>query len=145
MSNAFSLQVAADVHKLAAIRQFVEESARGLGVEPSAIYDLVLAVNEMATNIVVHGYGGRQGAIELQLRRVGDAIEACLRDQAPLFDPTRAPAPNLTLPLQKRPLGGVGIHVTRQLMDAMHYRVSPQGGNELTLVKRGIVASSSKE
>ena len=55
----------------------------------SEIYDLILAVNEVATNIVVHGYRGQPGAIEIELRRQGDAIEIRLRDQAPLFDPTR--------------------------------------------------------
>jgi serine/threonine-protein kinase RsbW len=145
MSSVFSLRIAADVHKLAAIRQFVEEKARALDAEPSAISDLVLAVNEMATNIVVHGYRGRPGTIDLELRQIGDAIEARLRDQAPLFDPTRVPEPDLTLPLDKRSLGGMGIHCTRQLVDTMRYHVTLEGGNELILVKRGTVARSPKE
>ena len=145
MSNVFSLHVAADVAQLATIRAFVEQQAHALNVESSAIYDLILAVNEVATNIVVHGYRSQPGAIEIELRRLGDAIEIRLRDQAPLFDPTCATAPDLTLPLHKRPLGGMGVHVTRQLMDAMRYRVTPEGSNELTLVKRAIVAGSRKE
>ena len=145
MSNVFSLRVAADVAQLATIRAFVEQQARALDVDVSAICDLVLAVNEVATNIVVHGYRSQPGAIEIELRRLGDAIEIRLRDQAPLFDPTRVPTPDLTLPLHKRSLGGMGVHVTRQIMDAMRYRVTPAGGNELTLVKRVIVARSRKE
>ncbi|MEO7913057.1 MAG: ATP-binding protein, partial [Roseiflexaceae bacterium] len=90
------------------------------------------AVNEVATNIVVHGYRGRPGAIEIGLRRQGDSIEIRLRDRAPLFDPTCVPTPDLTLPLHKRPLGGMGVHVTRELMDVMRYRVTPEGGNQLT-------------
>jgi serine/threonine-protein kinase RsbW len=145
MSNVFSLRVAADVAQLATIRAFVEQHSRVLGIDSFEIYDLILAVNEAATNIVVHGYRGRPGAIEIELRQLGDAIEIRLRDQAPLFDPTRVPAPDLTLPLHKRPLGGMGVHVTRELMDVMRYRVTPEGGNELTLVKRAIVAGSRKE
>jgi serine/threonine-protein kinase RsbW len=145
MSNVFSLRVAADVAQLATIRAFVEQHSRALGVDAFDIYDLVLAVNEVATNIVVHGYRGDPGAIEIELRRLGDAIEIRLRDQAPLFDPTRVPAPDLSLPLHKRPLGGMGLHVIRELMDAIRYRVTPEGSNELTLVKRAIVAGSRKE
>jgi serine/threonine-protein kinase RsbW len=145
MSNVVSLCVAADVTQLATIRAFVEQHSRALGVDAFDIYDLILAVNEAATNIVVHGYRGRPGAIEIELRQLGNAIEIRLRDQAPLFDPTRVPAPDLTLPLHKRPLGGMGIHVIRELMDAIRYRVTPEGGNELTLVKRAIVAASRKE
>ena len=145
MSNVVSLRVAADVTQLAAIRAFVEQRAQALGVDASTIYDLVLAVNEVATNIVIHGYRRQPGEIEIELRQQGDAIEIRLRDQARLFDPTRLPMPDLTLPLHKRSLGGMGVYVTRQIMDAMRYRVTPEGGNELTLVKRAIVARSHKE
>ncbi|HEU5098356.1 MAG TPA: ATP-binding protein [Roseiflexaceae bacterium] len=145
MSKVSSIRVAADVEQLATIRAFVEQQAQLLGVDPSASYDLVLAANEMATNIVVHGYRGRPGTIDIELRQFGDAIEIRLRDNAPPFDPTRAPAPDLTLPLHKRPFGGMGIHVTRQMMDDIRHRATTQGGNELTLVKRGIVAPSRKE
>jgi serine/threonine-protein kinase RsbW len=145
MSNVISLRVAADVAQLATIRAFVEQQARALDVDAAAIDDLVLAVNEVATNIVVHGYHSQPGAIEIELRQLGAAIEIRLRDQAPLFDPTRVPTPDLTLSLHTRPLGGMGVHVTRQVVDAMHYRVTPEGGNELTLVKQAIVAQSRKE
>ncbi len=145
MSTRSSLRVQAEVDQLAALRQFVEDRARALGVEQSAVYDLVLAANEIATNIVVHGYRGQPGEIDVELRPVDDAIEICLRDQAPPFDPTGAPTPDLTLPLHRRPRGGCGIHVTRQLMDLMIYRAPPQGGNELTLVKRGIVGQHAQE
>jgi len=143
--NVVSLRVAADVAQLATIRAFVEQQAHALGVDASEIYDLILAVNEVATNIVVHGYRNQPGVIEIELRRQGEAIEIRLRDQAPLFDPTGVPVPDLTLPLHKRPLGEMGVHVTRQIMDAVRYRVTPAGGNELVLVKRVIVARSRKE
>jgi serine/threonine-protein kinase RsbW len=145
MSNGVSLQVAADVAQLATIRAFVEQQSRALGIDAYDIYDLILAVNEAATNIVAHGYRGQPGTIELELRQRDNAIEITLRDQAPLFDPTRVPTPDLTLPLHKRPLGGMGVHVTRELMDDIHYRVTPDGGNQLTLVKRAVVADSRKE
>jgi serine/threonine-protein kinase RsbW len=145
MSNVVSIRVAAEVGQLAAMRAFVEQQASALGVDEAAIYDLVLAVNEIATNIVVHGYRGQPGAIELDLRQLGDAIEIRLRDHAPLFDPTREPVPDLTLPLAKRRLGGMGIYVTRQIMDTMRDQATPEGDNELTLVKRAIVADSRKE
>jgi anti-sigma regulatory factor (Ser/Thr protein kinase) len=145
MTKVFSLHVAADVEQLARIRAFVEQQARALDVDASVIYDLVLAVNEMATNIVVHGYRGRPGTIDIELRQAADAIEIRLRDNAPPFDPTSAPAPDLTLPLHQRPFGGMGIHVTRQMVDTLDYRVAPGGQNELTLVKRDVVARSRKE
>src|SRR5215217_5828376 len=109
MNNVASLHVAADVAQLTAIRAFVEQQAHALGVDASVIYDLVLAVNEVATNIVIHGYRRQPGEIEIELRPQGDAIEIRLRDRARLFDPTRVPAPDLNLPLHKRPFGGMGV------------------------------------
>jgi len=145
MENHFRLHVQADVHELARIRDFVETQASALGVAPDAVYDLVLAANEIATNIVIHGYRGQPGTIEIELRSEGDAIEIVLRDKAALFDPTLAPTPNISVPLEKRPRGGMGIHLTRKLTDAMLHRVSPDGGNEVTLIKRGVIAGDLEE
>jgi serine/threonine-protein kinase RsbW len=145
MENQATLCVQADLNELARIRDFVEIQAGALGVAPDVVYDLVLAANEIATNIVVHGYRGQPGTIEVELRSEGDAVEIVLRDQTPLFDPTLAPTPDTNLPLEKRPRGGMGIHLTRRLTDAMLHRLTRDGGNEVTLIKRGVVAGDLKE
>jgi serine/threonine-protein kinase RsbW len=145
MENHLSLRVQADVHELARIRDFVEIQASALGVAPDAVYDLVLAANEIATNIVIHGYQGQPGTIQIEIQPEGDMLKIVLRDQAPRFDPTLAPTPNTRMPLEKRPRGGMGIHLTRKLTDAMLHRVTPDGGNEVTLIKRGVVAGDLKE
>jgi serine/threonine-protein kinase RsbW len=132
----FSLHLTADLHHLAAIRQFVRDKAGALNVTPDAIDDLVLAVDEAVTNIIVHGYCGGSGALEIDIRREGQAIAVHLRDQAPLFDPTSVPPPDLSLPLDQRPLGKMGLYLVRDTMDDLVYRVTPQGGNELILLKR---------
>jgi serine/threonine-protein kinase RsbW len=59
-----------------------------------------------------------------------------LRDHAPLFDPTSAPMPDLTRPLEEREPGGLGLYLTRQMVDDWQYRVLPDDGNELTLIKQ---------
>ena len=46
------------------------------------------------------------------------------------------PEPDLTLPLERRPLGGMGVHLARTLTDGMRHRILPGGGNEVTLEKR---------
>jgi serine/threonine-protein kinase RsbW len=145
MQNQSTLRVQADVKELATIRDFIETRANALGVDDEAVYDLVLAANEIATNIVVHGYRGQPGTIDLDVRSEGDAVEIVLRDQAPRFDPTLAPTPNIYMPLEKRPRGGMGIHLTRRLTDAMLHRFTPDGGNEVTLIKRGVIAGDLRE
>jgi serine/threonine-protein kinase RsbW len=145
MEKQLTLRTQADVTELARIRDFVESQANALGVAPDAVYDLVLAANEIATNIMVHGYRGQPGTIEIEMRPEGDAIEIVLRDKAPLFDPTLAPTPDIRVPLEKRARGGMGIHLTRGLTDVMFHRITADGGNEVTLIKRGVVAGDLKE
>ena len=131
-----SLRISAELKQLVVIRRFIEETATAFKADPSAILDMLQAVDEAATNIIVHGYRGQPGMIEIEVRREGDSLVVRLRDQATPFDPTAVPPPDLTLPLEKRPLGGMGIYLARQLMDEMTHRVTSQGGNELTLVKK---------
>jgi serine/threonine-protein kinase RsbW len=127
---------AARVDELDAIRNFVIETARALDANPTAIDDMVAAVDEAATNIILHGYAGRPGTIAIEIRRERSALVVFLRDHAPDFDPTTVPPPDLNLPLEQRRLGGLGIHLIRAYIDRITYRTMTQGGNELTLVKK---------
>jgi len=129
------LLVAAQVENLAEIRRFVREEAAALGAGEEEICDLELAVDEAACNIVCHGYEGRGGTIRVGVERNGDRLIVRLYDEAPPFDPTRHPLPNVTLPLEERPLGGLGIFLIRQSVDEIAYRVPPEGGNELSPTK----------
>jgi serine/threonine-protein kinase RsbW len=138
MKTSTSSQIAAELKNLARIRCFVQETALALGADPAVIPNLILAVDEAVSNIIAHGYQGQGGTVEIEVSRDGDALVIRLRDEAAPFDPTSVPPPDLTLPLAQRAAGGLGIHLIRQLMDEMTHRVTLQGGNELTLVKRGI-------
>ena len=117
------------------IRTFVEQSARILNVPEMAIDDVILAVDEAVTNIILHGYAGKDGMIEIQMECQGSALIVRLRDQAPPFDPSNVPGPDLNLGLEHRRPGGLGVYFIRQLMDQIQYRALAQGGNELILVK----------
>jgi len=140
MADEFSLQVAAEVTHLTTIRGFVEKSALTLGGDPAAISHVITAVTEAVTNIIRHGYRSRSGIIEIDVNRDRNTLLVHLRDQAPPFDPTTVPPPDLTVPLEKRPVGGMGVHLMRQLVDKMIYRLTPQGSNELILVKEDFAA-----
>ena len=136
MNTGYSLRLAAELKNLAVIRSFVQESAAVLDVAPAIISDLLLAVDEAATNVITHGYRGQQGTIEIEVKREAVDVVVHVRDNAPPFDPTNVPAPDLTRPLEERSPGGLGIYLIRQYMDEVIYRLMPQGGNELILKKR---------
>lgn len=138
------LEVPADVGQLARVRAFVRSAASALGARPRPIADVVQAVDECITNAIVHGYRGRPGTVGVELEREGLDLVVRLRDSAPPFDPTKLPTPDLSLPLSRRPLGGMGVFLARELTDEMTYRRTAQG-NELTLVKGCIETGEQDE
>lgn len=131
---------AASVRDLNDMREFLERAVITLGGSEDDAGDLVLAVNEAVTNVILHGYGGEPGPVALCVEAAGGDLSVILSDSAPHFDPTRVPPPDINLPLEDRPLGGLGVHMMRQLTDALIYRVTPEGNNELTFLKRGAIA-----
>lgn len=131
-----SLTIEADLSHLATVRQFITEHARRRCADENALYNLVLAVDEAVTNIIVHGYRGQSGLIHILLEEGPDRLVVTLRDEAPPFDPTQVPTPDLNQPLEKRKPGGLGVYLARRLTDQMVYRRLPEGGNELKLIKQ---------
>jgi serine/threonine-protein kinase RsbW len=138
MTKSVHMRISADLSNLAVIRRFVEEAALAENGDPEAIADMTLAVNEAATNVILHGYQGRPGIVDVEVVFHEDALVVCLRDQAAPFDPTRDPQAATLLPLQKPRPGGMGIAMMHHLTDELVYRRSTNGGNELTLVKKGV-------
>jgi serine/threonine-protein kinase RsbW len=100
----------------------------------------VLVVNAV-TNVLLHGYDNQPGSVILCANENGD-LRVILTDTAPLFDPTRVPPPDIFLPLEDRPLGGLGVHMMRQLTDELVYRALDDG-NELVFVKRGALTRTA--
>lgn len=138
METLTSISVSADVKNLAEIRQFVREELISHDLDPIVISDVVLAVDEAVTNIIIHGYRGQLGIIKVILEIEDDRLIVRLRDQAPAYDPLNTPVPDSSVPLVQRPLGGLGVFLIKQLMDDVKHLLSPQGGNELIMVKEGI-------
>lgn len=129
------LELVASPKALATIRRFVEREAIARGASSEAGLDLVQAVDELVTNVIKHGYRGADGVVEVEVGRADDAAVVRIRDRAPRFDPADAPIPDLTLPLARRPLGGMGVHLARELTDEMIHSEPPGWTNELTLRK----------
>jgi serine/threonine-protein kinase RsbW len=95
-----------------------------------------LALEEVVTNAITHGYRGEQGRpIDVEVAVRPGELVACVEDQAPPFDPLQAPEPDVSLPLEQRRPGGVGIHLVRKLMDRLEY-TRTDGRNRLVITKR---------
>lgn len=136
----------ARVENVAAFRNFVEEACRRAGAAESTCFDLKLAVDEACSNLVVHGYAGREpGPIRVSFALDGDEIVITIFDRAPPFEPTNAPVPKLDAPASERRPGGLGWHIIRQIMDRVTYEANAENGNRLTLAKRFVPRQNAEE
>jgi anti-sigma regulatory factor (Ser/Thr protein kinase) len=126
----------ADLTDISHICNFVTETAESLGSDQEAAGEIVVALHEGISNTIIHGYKRKPGIVEIEVKRQGDDLFVYLRDEAPLFDPLTVPTPDISLPLDKRAYGGMGIHMMRHFTDELHYQLTDSGQNELVLVKK---------
>ncbi len=132
----------ATVRDLNDIREFLDYAVVTLGGDEDIAGDLVLAVNEAVTNTLLHGYGeATPGPVVVGVEADGGDLQVRLIDDAPRFDPTSVPPPDINRPLEERPLGGLGVHMMRQLTDELVYHLTDEGRNELLFIKRGVLAN----
>jgi len=121
---------------LAALMGLVDQAVERERLGAEIASELRLAVEEVCVNVIDHGYpAGAPGPIRLAIDCDPDRVVVVVADEAVPFDPTHAPVPDLDAGLDERPIGGLGWHLIRQVMDEIEHEVSPAGGNVLKLVK----------
>jgi serine/threonine-protein kinase RsbW len=138
VSAAWQARIPADLMRVAELRALVRTAVDAIDpvADDACQDDLVQAVDEAATNTILHGYRGRAGWLEVAIERRGDRLEITIEDEAPLFDPTSVPEPDLTVAPEARTPGGMGIHLIRAGTDEIRHSPRPGGGNILTMTRR---------
>ena len=139
MHQAFTLVVEADLENLKSVRSFIKKTGRSLHIDDAVLGDLCLVVDEAVTNVIVHGYAGSEGRIEVELSAEQADLVVRVRDDARPFDGGGVEKPHLDESLSERTFGGMGVYLIRKLTDDAEFRPLPGGGNELRLVKKGVV------
>ena len=123
-----------------AVSAFADDFAAWADVQAipeASVRAFQVVFDEMLTNAIDYGLAGREDALlQVVLRPSGQALEALIIDNGPAFDPLcDAETPDLELSLEDRPIGGLGIHLVRSLMDSADYQRRDER-NLLTLSKR---------
>lgn len=116
------IEIVSDLDELPRLAEFVEEFAEASDLSPEAGMRLNLALEELVTNVIQHGYAGAMGKIELQLERQGDRVDATLSDTAPAYDPFTADEPDLSASVEDRKVGGLGVHLVRTVATSFGYQ-----------------------
>lgn len=135
------LVVEGTLEALDEVAAFVIKASQEAGLERKAAYRLRLAVDEIATNIVNYGYlaSGNSGTITVVAELEPDWLTIRLEDTAPLYDPRSREMPTeeeLSLPLEERPIGGLGIYLTLQGVDEFDYQAIETGNCNIFRMRR---------
>jgi anti-sigma regulatory factor (Ser/Thr protein kinase) len=123
---------------LAPIRGFVAQASASAGLDRDASYNLCLAVDEIATNVVMHGYGaaGLKGDIRVETAVEPGRLVVRMEDTGRPYDPNEHDLPetdDLAAPLHERGAGGLGIMLAFDGVDDLQY-ASAGGRNVHTFV-----------
>ena len=101
-----------------------------------ARYAFELALEEFVMNVVMHGQAAADSkTIWLELDDDPDQVRMVFEDDCAAFDPTSLDTPDTSLGVDERDIGGLGIHLVREMMDRVDY-ARTDGRNRLTLTKR---------
>ena len=120
---------------LAPVRAYVTEAGRAAGLDSAKIYNLCLAVDEIATNIVLHGYEevGLKGDIAIEALQERGQLIIRLLDHGRTYDPDQVPNPDFGNPLNQQS-GGWGLFLSKTGVDQFDYTSSDSGNVHLFVV-----------
>ena len=134
MSAKLHLKLEARPEALERITSAIEKLGEQEEWPPKLMFRVNLVLEELGLNVMTHGQRAGARELEVILTSEPDTVTMEIVDDGPPFDPLRdALPPDTDAPLDERPVGGLGVHLVREMMDEVRYRYE-DGKNRLTLV-----------
>ena len=125
-----------DIQQIPTLAEWLE----GIGLPVELLMPINLAIEEAVTNVMLYAYPGHHGSVLVEFAKMIDPQTADSRavftitDSGIPFDPTQKPEVDISLSAEEREIGGLGIHLVRQIMSEVQYERKEEK-NILTLVK----------
>jgi len=136
MTDSLTLAVRGVVDAIEPASRAAEDWLQQRGMNAHAVYVVNLAIEELVTNCIRHGYDDAlEHSIDFVLSIDGEVLTIVATDDGREFDASSYPAPDIAAPAEQRSPGGLGIHLLREFTDTMSYE-RRDGRNRLTLTKR---------
>lgn len=122
MGPSFRMTIGADLREVAragaAFAGFADAHALPVSVRRS----VNVALDELLTNTIRYGFAGRAGGeVTIEAELFPDRLTVTLTDDGAPFDPLGVATPDTALPVEQRKIGGLGIHLVREMMDEVSY------------------------
>ena len=125
-----------DVQEVPQLNVFVDEVCEQAGFDMSTTMKLNLAIEEAVVNVMNYAYpAGEKGDVDIEAMINDEYLVFVISDSGTPFDPTAKAEVDTTLSAEERGIGGLGIHLIRQIMDTINYE-RVDGKNVLTLRKK---------
>lgn len=125
-----------DIQQIPQLAGFVEAIAEEKHLSQSLAMGLNLALEEAVTNVIMYAYPpGADGLVDIEAILRKESLDFIITDSGIPFDPTSAPEADITLGVEERPIGGLGIYLVRSIMDTVRYERT-DGKNILSMTKQ---------
>lgn len=125
-----------DVQQVELLADYIDAIADEGGLDPALAMSLNLALEEAVANVILYAYPeGSQGTVDILTTVDNGLLTFVISDSGKPFDPTVQADADITLGVEERPIGGLGIYLVRQIMDTVVYE-RREGQNILTLTKK---------
>ena len=137
MTPSISVTLVNQLSEVERLSRLVEAFGEAERLGPEAVFSINLALDEVVTNVIryAHDDDGRQHPIVVRLALEQDVLTAQVEDDGRAFNPLEVPAPDIGASIDERPIGGLGIHLVRSVMNSVEYR-REDGRNVLTMKKK---------
>lgn len=118
-----NIEIPNKINELQTVEKFVENVAEEINLPVNIKYQIDVILDELVTNIISYGYDDKDDhIIKLIITYKDDLMTMELEDDGIHFNPLELPPPDITIPLEERPIGGLGIHIVKNLVRNIDYK-----------------------
>ncbi len=123
MQPSLRLTIGADHREVARVNAAFAEFADAHQVPAAVRRSMSVVLDELLTNAIAHGFRGRAGGeVTVAAELFPDRLSVTVTDNGKPFDPFGVPEPDTTLSTAERPIGGLGVHLAKRMMDDVRYQ-----------------------
>lgn len=131
------MEIAARTCHLKTVGDFIRENAKTAGFSENEARSIELAVDELVSNAIIHGYRYNSGGkILIEAVVIAGGMMIILEEMGEKFDPSKIEDPDLEAPLKGRKMGGLGLFLVKRIMDEIYYESDANKVKRFTLIKR---------
>ena len=127
------LEIEAKTENLEKVNDFIADVL--VGCPMKLLMQIDLAVEEIFVNIASYAYKDKTGSVAVECKIENGLLTMVFEDEGEKFDPLKKPDPDISASAEEREIGGLGIFLTKKLMDEVIYEYK-DGKNVLTLIKK---------